>query len=91
MSNIKVFHFWSPECGPCLHMKPVFADLEEEFAAPKYEWFHVNTLADMFTTKQMNVQNIPAVVVMKDGKEVGRHIGTAAARYYALLRDAGRS
>jgi len=91
MSNIKVFHFWSPECGPCLHLKPVFADLEDEFGAPKYEWVHVNTLVDMPTAKKMNVQNIPAMVVFKNGVEVGRHVGTAVARYYAILRDAARN
>lgn len=73
-----------------MHLKPVFADLEEEFGAPVYEWIHINTKTDSATAQQMNVPHIPALVVMKNGKEVGRHTGTAAARYYALLRDAAR-
>lgn len=73
-----------------MHLKPVFADLEEEFTKPNYEWVHINTSVDPLTADQMNVKNIPCMVVMKNGKEVGRHVGTAAARYYGILRDAAR-
>jgi thiol-disulfide isomerase/thioredoxin len=90
MSTVQVFHFWSPDCKPCMHLKPLFEDLEEEFGDPKYVWSHIDVSSDTLRPLKMNVKHIPCLLTYKNGREVGRHVGTEAARYYAILRAAGK-
>jgi thioredoxin-like negative regulator of GroEL len=74
-----------------MHLKPLFADLEEDFGKPAYTWTHINVQDESLRSQKMNVMQIPCMVVFKNGKEVGRHVGTDAARYYAILRAAGKA
>ena len=74
-----------------MHLKPLFEDLEEDFGAPTYTWTHVNTQEESLRPQKMNVMQIPCMVVVKNGREIGRHVGTDVARYYALLRAAGKA
>jgi len=73
-----------------MHLKPLFADLEEDFGSPTYAWTHINVQDESLRAQKMNVMHIPCMVVFKNGKESGRHVGTDVARYYAVLRAAGR-
>ena len=88
---VQVFHYWSPACKPCMHLKPLFEDLEEDFGSPTYAWTHINTQDESLRAQKMNVTQIPCMVVFKHGKEVGRHVGSDVARYYAVLRTAGKA
>ena len=83
---VNVFVFSSKTCAPCQTMKPVFADLKEEF--PDYEWSDIDIHQLPELTASMGVRNIPCMVVMKDEKTVGQHIGTNVAQYYRILRQA---
>jgi thiol-disulfide isomerase/thioredoxin len=81
------YHFWSPTCGPCKHIKPAIEQMKEDF--PAIQWETVNTHDDnKGIARTMGVQAVPTVVVYKDGVEIGRHAGTNVILYYSLLRKA---
>ena len=76
----------SPTCPPCQTLKPVIADLKEEFS--NLQWIDVNIKNDPrgFTAK-FGVKQVPTVVVV-GSKGVQSHSGTVAVGYYRILRNA---
>ena len=81
------FHFWSPTCGPCKHIKPAVEQMKEDF--PQVTWETVNTHDDeKGIARTLKVQAVPTIVVYKNGSEIGRHSGTNVIMYYGLLRKA---
>jgi len=73
-SGIVVLTFTSDGCVPCRLQKPILAQAEAElngFAA-----FHLINIAEQpELAVRYGVMNIPATVVLKDGKEHWRSIG----------------
>jgi thioredoxin 1 len=82
--NMYVCYFSSPSCAPCRTIKPTIEELKEDYA--HVPWKSINTSVDQAEMKQLGVTSIPAMVIVKDGKEVGRHTGTTLIGYYNLLR-----
>lgn len=88
--SVIAYHFWSPTCGPCKHIKPTIEQMKEDF--PAITWETVNTHDDnKGIARALGVQVVPTVVVHKDGVETGRHSGTNVIMYYSILRNALRS
>jgi thiol-disulfide isomerase/thioredoxin len=89
--NGTIYHMWSPTCGPCKTLKPVFEDLKEEF--PQFTWVSVNTHDDKNGyAKQFGVQFVPTlvlVVVDSERKVVmsEKKTGSNVADYYRLIRS----
>jgi thiol-disulfide isomerase/thioredoxin len=80
-----MYFFTSPTCGPCKAVKPVVAELTEDY--PKFHWVSVDTTADpghLATTYK--VKHVPAMVAVSNGVEVGRHAGTQLMGYFALAK-----
>jgi thiol-disulfide isomerase/thioredoxin len=85
--SVVAYHFWSPTCNPCKHIKPAIEQMKEDF--PQVTWEPINTHDDeKGVARSMQVQAVPTVVVKKNGIEVGRHSGTNVIMYYSLLRKA---
>lgn len=84
---VTVYKFTSKTCGPCKIVKPVIDELKEDYA--QYNWVEVDIHDDpQGITRKLGVMVVPTVVVLKDGKEVGRHMGTDAAGYFRLIKKA---
>ncbi len=83
---------WSPTCGPCKTLKPVFADLQEEF--PQFKWVSVNTHDDPNGyAKKFGVQFVPTLVLIitdGDGNIVvsDKKTGSNVAEFYRMIRSA---
>jgi thiol-disulfide isomerase/thioredoxin len=89
--NGTIYHMWSPTCGPCKTLKPVFEDLKEEF--PQFTWVSVNTHDDKIGYAQkFGVQFVPTLVLVvsnTEGKVImsEKKTGSNVADYYRLIRN----
>jgi len=72
-----VIDFYADWCGPCKMMAPVFESLGSEFKG-KMKFLKLDTQSEEMLAMKFGVQGIPTLVFLKDGKEVGRHVGYAS-------------
>lgn len=68
--------FWAPWCGPCRMMAPVFEKMAAKY--PRIKFCKVNTTDNMQKAGQYGVSGIPCFIIFRDGKEVGRLVGSQA-------------
>lgn len=83
--SVTAYHFWSPTCAPCNHIKPAVQDLKEEFDS--VNWISVNIFQDKATAAKYGVTAVPTIAVEWNGR-VEKHSGTNIAGYYRILRMA---
>lgn len=80
--------FWAAWCGPCRMAGPILEELSEEYK-DKLVIAKVDVDANQKSAGQFDVMSIPTVVLIKDGKEIGRQIGFAGkAGYEELIKKA---
>ncbi len=73
----KLLDFWATWCGPCRIMEPILEEVEKE-QKDKLEIVKINVDDDPATASKYGVMSIPTYVVEKDGKEIGRRVGSMA-------------
>ena len=66
--------FWATWCGPCRMLSPIIAEIAEEYEG-KAKICKVNVDEEPELANAFQVQSIPMVVVMKNGKVVNTAIG----------------
>ena len=69
-----IIDFFADWCGPCQMMGPVFESVSKEYQG-KLKFAKVNTETNSELAGQFGVQSIPTLVVIQDGKEIGRTMG----------------
>jgi thioredoxin len=69
--------FWAPWCGPCQMIGPVVEELAVDYAG-KLKVGKMNVDENQTTAANNNVRGIPMLIIFKDGKAVGQHVGAAA-------------
>ena len=90
--SVRAYHFWSPTCMPCQHIKPAIQQLKQDF--PEVSWESVNTHDDKKALTVMhNVKMVPTIIVeVRDnkGKVLGgqRASGTDMMAYHRMIRGA---
>ena len=90
--SVRAFHFWSPTCAPCTHIKPAIEQLKLDFT--DVSWESVNTHDDTKgRTVVYNVKVVPTIVVEildANGKVIGgqRASGTDMMAYHRMIRAA---
>ena len=81
--------FWAEWCGPCKMAAPVIDELATEYEG-KVLVAKVDVDAQAELAGRFSVMSIPTVVLLRDGKEVGRQIGfSGKPGYLQLLQKAG--
>ena len=73
-SKVALIDFSSVWCGPCKMLEPVLEDLSEEMAG-QIEFFSADVDSNMELAQRYRIMNIPALVVLKDGEQVGMTVG----------------
>jgi len=74
-ADILLLDFWSPQCGPCMQMKPTVHALEQA----NYPIQQIDTTRDSEMSRRYNVSSIPCFVMLVDGQEVEREVGAASS------------
>ncbi|MDP8937643.1 MAG: thioredoxin [Actinomycetota bacterium] len=73
-----VVDLWAPWCGPCRAVSPVLEQLAGEFAG-RVKLVKVNVDQAPQVQARFMVRGIPTLVVLRDGREIARHVGAAPA------------
>jgi len=82
---MQAYFFTSATCGPCKAVKPVVAELQEDYK--QVTWATVDTGNDAgHLAATYKVTHVPTMVAVYNGKEIGRHSGTQLMGYFALLK-----
>ncbi len=65
---------WAPWCGPCRMIAPVIDQLASEMAG-RIRVAKLNIDENPVTAQRFNIQSIPALLLLKDGREIDRIVG----------------
>ncbi|MCI1735300.1 MAG: thioredoxin [Bacilli bacterium] len=69
-----VVDFFATWCGPCRMLAPITEELSEDFK-DKADFYKIDVDENAESAAEFNVESIPLLVIIKDGKEVARHVG----------------
>ena len=72
--TVDVLIFTAERCAPCRAMKPLLAALADEYAG-RARFVTVDADADPTTAQRYDARSIPTLVLVRDGRQVGRVIG----------------
>ena len=73
-NGIAVVDFSAQWFGPCHMMEPVLEQISEELEG-KMKFFNVDIDENMELAQEYMITNIPALLVLKDGKREGMLVG----------------
>ena len=74
---------WAAWCGPCRMIAPVVEELAKELAG-RVRVGKLNVDENPLTAARFNVQGIPTLLILKNGREVDRIVGVQSKE--AILR-----
>ena len=66
--------FWAEWCGPCLMLSPIVAEIAEEYDG-KLKVGKVNVDEEQELSDEFQVESIPMIVFMKNGKVTNVSVG----------------
>ena len=84
--GITLIDFTAKWCGPCKQMEPVLAALEREYTG-RVRIVAVDVDDDPALAQQFDVRSMPTLVLVRDGNEVGRVVGTRPRGFIAGMLD----
>lgn len=73
--SVELLDFYADWCGPCKVMEPLIEEIKNEMGG-KIQVKKIDVDSDSDTASQFGVMSIPTFVVLKDGQEVDRAIGS---------------
>ena len=81
-----LFDFYAVWCGPCQMVSPLVDSIDEE--NPQYLVGKINVDEEQQLAQMFDVENIPTLIVMKNGKVVHRAVGSRPkAQILAMLES----
>ena len=73
-SGVAVIDFNAVWCAPCRMLAPVLEELSEDYAG-RVSFYAIDTDENSDLSAGFGIMSIPAVIIMKDGKQVDMSIG----------------
>jgi thioredoxin 1 len=83
---VTLYDFTAKWCGPCRVMKPVLDGLAKEYGG-RMKLVEVDVDDDPVTAQRFNVRAMPTFVLVRDGREVGRFVGSRPRAFVAGVLD----
>ena len=71
---ITLRRFTAPWCAPCKMLAPVIKSLEPHFPDVTFETIDIDESPEL--AHEYHVRSVPTVLILKDGAEVERLVGT---------------
>ena len=78
--------FWAEWCGPCKSIAPFLDQLAGEYEG-KLKIVKINIDQNQQTPRQFGVRGIPTLMLFKNGKVAGTHIGAVSKPQLAKFID----
>jgi thioredoxin 1 len=72
---VELLDFYADWCGPCKIMDPIIHELSSDWGE-KVKITKIDVDTEQEKSMQFGVMSIPTYVIMKDGQEVDRLIGS---------------
>ena len=84
--GVTLIDFTAKWCGPCRVMEPALASIAKEYAG-RVRVVAVDVDEEQVVAQQFNVRSMPTFVLMRDGREVGRVVGSRPRAFLAGMLD----
>ncbi|MBK7403137.1 MAG: thioredoxin [Phycisphaerales bacterium] len=84
--GVALVDFWAPWCPPCRMLGPTIDAIADEYAG-RATIAKINVDESPTVAGSFGVQSIPTMVLMKNGKEVGRFVGVRSKGDIAAALD----
>ena len=85
-TGVTLIDFTAKWCGPCKVMEPVMAALAKEYAG-RVRVVAIDVDEEQLLAQQYNVRSMPTFVLVRDGAEVGRVVGSRPRAFIAGMLD----
>ena len=83
---IELLDFSADRCAPCRTMVPILESLAAEYAG-RVRFAMVDCDRDPDRAEAFRVRSMPTLVVLRDGREVGRIVGSRPRAFVAGVLD----
>jgi len=84
--QITLFDFVAEWCPPCRQMEPVLAAIAKDYAG-RVEIKTIDVEEDRDTAAKFDVRAMPTLVIVREGREVGRLVGARPRAFLAGMLD----
>ena len=82
-----IVDFWAPWCAPCRMTKPVLEKLAREYK-DEVDFWPINSDEQQGLLAELKIYGIPTVLLVQDGKIIGRYTGAQREVTYRQMFEA---
>jgi len=86
LPGVTAIDFTAAWCAPCKVMEPILAGLASEYQG-RVRLAALDVNDEPIVAERYNVRSMPTLVILRDGREVGRVVGSRPRAFVAGMLD----